>query len=412
MKRTYTFTLAFFALLALVLVACNVGNVFNFGAKPTAQTSQAALPTVPPAEHNAPQPTVAPSTGAQAAVSGASVATFQSELVNLYRKVSPGVVAIRVYLKQGGVQGSGFVFDKKGHIVTNYHVVADVTPSTKIEVDFMSGLKAWARVVGTDLDSDLAVLQVEDVPASKLHPLPLADSEKVQVGQIAVALGNPFGLKGTMTVGVVSALGRTMPSEHHAKSGGYFTLGDMIQTDAPINPGNSGGPLLNLKGEVIGVNRAIRTTNVNPLGEPTNSGIGFAIPSNIVKRVVPALITKGRYDYPYLGIVSVGDLTLEDVENWNLPQDTGAYIVTVVPGSPADKAGLHGAIPYDEYNPNAEIPAGGDLIVAVDGYPVREFNDLIHYLFTYTGPGDTVTLTVIRDGKKINLKLTLGKRPH
>jgi len=232
----------------------------------------------------------------------------------------------------------------------------------------------------------------------------------VQVGQIAVAMGNPFGLKGTMTVGVVSALGRTLPSEHAAQQGGFFTTGDTIQTDAPINPGNSGGPLLNLHGEVIGINRAIRTGN-SMFGEPTNSGIGFAVPSNIVKRVVPALIERGHYDYPYLGISSLDDLSLEDIEKLGLPNTGGAYVVAVVPGSPADKAGLRGARDIND-NDQEAIPPGGDLIIAVDGHPVREFNDLLHYLFTYTSPGDTVTLTVLRDGKQKDLKLTLGKRPR
>ncbi|NPA92085.1 MAG: PDZ domain-containing protein [Chloroflexi bacterium] len=396
------------AVLATFSLACSLTPFFTaFNNSPAAPTAEAVLPTVPPpasgngaAEPTSPPSVTAPATG--------NLSTFETTLVDLYRQVSPGVVAIRVYLPDGGAQGSGFVYDKEGHVVTNFHVVDG---AEKVEVDFLSGRKAWARIVGTDKDSDLAVLQVQDVPAEELHPLPLADSDKVQVGQIVVALGNPFGLKGTMTMGIVSALGRTLPSEHEAAQGGYFTAGDMIQTDAPINPGNSGGPLLNMEGQVIGINRAIRTTS-SFVGEPVNSGIGFAIPSNIVRRVVPALIKQGYYDYPYLGISSVDDLTLEEVEELNLPQQTGAYVVSVVPGSPADKAGLKGAVPLDERENYQTLPPGGDLIIAVDGHPVREFNDLLHYLFTYTSPGDTITLTVLRDGKKLDLQLTLGKRPH
>ncbi|HFC08985.1 MAG TPA: PDZ domain-containing protein [Chloroflexi bacterium] len=389
-----------FAFLLLLLAGLSVACVFTPNLTAPKATTPQALPTLPP------PPTAAAAPTASTALTPAGL---QTQLVDLYNQISPGVVAIRIYAKEGGAQGSGFVYDKKGHIITNFHVVDG---AEKIEVDFMSGLKAWAHVVGTDTDSDLAVLQVEDVPASQLHPLPLADSDKVQVGEIVVALGNPFGLKGTMTMGIVSARGRTLPSEHAAAQGGFFTTGDVIQTDAPINPGNSGGPLVNLKGEVIGINRAIRTTNMTAFGEPSNSGIGFAVPSNIVRRVVPVLIKQGYYDYPYLGITSIDDLTLEEVERLNLPQDTGAYVISVVPGSPADKAGVHGAIPLNKQNEATEIPPGGDLIVAVDGHPVREFNDLLHYLFTYTSPGDTITLTVLREGKKIDLKLTLGKRPH
>ncbi len=389
-----------FAFLLLLLAGLSVACVFTPNLTTPKATTPQALPTLPPPPTAAAAPT---------ATTVLTPVGLQTQLVDLYNQISPGVVAIRIYAKEGGAQGSGFVYDKKGHIITNFHVVDG---AEKIEVDFMSGLKAWAHVVGTDTDSDLAVIQVEDVPSSQLHPLPLADSDKVQVGEIVVALGNPFGLKGTMTMGIVSARGRTLPSEHAAAQGGFFTTGDVIQTDAPINPGNSGGPLVNLKGEVIGINRAIRTTNMTAFGEPSNSGIGFAVPSNIVRRVVPVLIKQGYYDYPYLGITSIDDLTLEEVERLNLPQDTGAYVISVVPGSPADKAGVHGAIPLNQEKEATEIPPGGDLIVAVDGHPVREFNDLLHYLFTYTSPGDTITLTVLRDGKKIDLKLTLGKRPH
>ncbi len=401
-SRRWLIALLLVAALAVSLACVLVPG--NAPARETAPAPTAALPTVPPSSGGE---ATAPAGGEPPTPTG-SIAALDATLTDLYRQVAPGVVAIRVYTDNGGGQGSGFVYDKDGHIVTNYHVVQG---ADKIEVDFLSGYKAWAHVVGTDKDSDIAVIKVEDTPADELHPIPLADSDKVQVGQIAIAMGNPFGLKGTMTVGVVSALGRTLPSEHESQQGGYFTTGDTIQTDAPINPGNSGGPLLDLQGRVIGVNRAIRTTNF-VLGEPTNTGIGFAVPSNIVKRVVPVLIKEGHYDYPYLGISSLDDLSLEDIERLGLPKTGGAYIIAVVPGSPADKAGLKGAEAFGEENNADALPRGGDLIVAVDGHPVREFNDLLHYLFTYTSPGDTVTLTVLRDGKQMDIDLTLGKRPR
>ncbi|MGD8555496.1 MAG: trypsin-like peptidase domain-containing protein, partial [Anaerolineales bacterium] len=233
----------------------------------------------------------------------------EADLISLYQRANQGVVSILTFDSSGAPldqdvrigQGSGFVIDMQGHIITNQHVVQD---ATQIEVDFPSGFKAWALVVGTDLDSDLAVLKVE-APEGVLVPLPLGDSDEVQVGEFVVAIGNPFGLSGTMTVGVVSGIGRTLASERQAPGGGTFSAGDMIQTDAAINPGNSGGPLLNMRGEVIGVNRAIRTEAFTVSGEAANSGVGFAIPVNIVSRVVPVLIAEGSYNYPWLGVASL-----------------------------------------------------------------------------------------------------------
>ncbi|MEX0788982.1 MAG: trypsin-like peptidase domain-containing protein, partial [Anaerolineales bacterium] len=302
---------------------------------------------------------------------------------------------------------SGFVIDNQGHIVTNQHVIAD---ADRIEVDFPDGLKAWAELVGQDLDSDLAVIRV-DVPPGTLAPLPLADSENVRVGEFVVAIGNPFGLAGTMTVGVVSAVGRTVESLHAAPGGGLFSSADIIQTDAAINPGNSGGPLLNLRGEVIGVNRAIQTETVSASGTPLNSGVGFAVPSNIVRKIVPALIEDGKYDYPYLGISSLGDqgMDLQTLETLGLaPDQGGAYITCVVPGSPADEAGLAGA---GSCSAAGEIRTGGDLITAIDGRPVRVFSDLLSYLISHTEVGQRVSLTVMRDGQEIEVSLTIGARP-
>jgi len=231
------------------------------------------------------------------------------------------------------------------------------------------------------------------------------------VGQTVVAIGNPHGLDGTMTTGVVSSLGRTLPSLHEAPGGNsYYTAGGIIQTDAAINPGNSGGPLLNLSGEVIGVNVAIQSSSFNDNGQPVNSGIGFTIPINIVKRVVPHLITDGFYNYPFIGISSPpdGDLSLSQQEALGLSQSTGVYIIEVSPNSPASRAGLEGGnqdsgIPF--------LPSGGDLIIGIDDNEVRNFNDLISYLILHTSPGDTVVLTVLRGDAQIEIDLTLAERP-
>jgi len=329
----------------------------------------------------------------------------QDTLVSLYKQVNPGIVAIRVLTPDGGGLGSGFVIDMQGHIVTNYHVVEN---ETDLEVAFPSGYKVRGEVIGTDLDSDLAVVKV-DAPANELHPLTFGDSDLVQVGQTVVAIGDPFGYEGTMTVGIVSSLGRTLRSLHTTADGGSFSASDIIQTDAAINPGNSGGPLLNLNGEVVGINQAIQTNNFSLTGEPTNSGIGFAISSNIVKRVTPYLISDGKYDYPYLGITSKGsDLTLLEQEALGLPRSTGVYVTGVTDGGPAEKAGLRGG------NQDTSIPglqAGGDLIIAVDEQPVVTYNDLIGYLVKSKSPGDKINLTIIRDGKQMNVDLTLDKRP-
>jgi S1-C subfamily serine protease len=333
-----------------------------------------------------------------------SIITQQDVLITLYDRVAPGVVTIRVLTDQGDILGSGFVIDMEGHLVTNYHIVEGVTD---LEVDFQSGYKVRGEVVATDLDSDLAVLKV-DAPADQLHPLAFGDSDQVKVGQTVIAIGNPFGLDGTMTVGIVSSMGRTLESLRQSSSGTYFTAGGIIQTDAAINPGNSGGPLLNLQGEVIGVNRAIETTNFTATGEPINSGIGFAISSNIVQRVIPHLIADGQYDYPYLGISSTEDISLLQAEALGLPQTTGVYVHVVTPGSPADKAGLRGG------TRSTSIPglsAGGDLLIAIDGQELQTFSDMLNYLFANKSPGDKVVFTVLRDDKTIEVELTLDKRP-
>lgn len=379
MKRT------FIALSVLVLVALACST--------SALPMTAATPAAPAAEVTQPPATVVVET-----------AQNREALVALFQQVNPGVVAIKTVGEQAGSLGSGFVYDAQGHIVTNYHVVEG---SKQVEVDFTSGFKTYGTVIGTDLDSDLAIVKV-NASADELHPLPLGDSDALQVGQTVVAIGNPFGLSSTMTVGIVSALGRTLDSMRSTTGGGVFTAGDIIQTDAAINPGNSGGPLFNLNGEVVGVNRAIRTVNVTQSGEPLNSGIGFAVSSNIVKRVAPGLIQNGRYDYPYLGISSMDNLSLPIIEALGLKSQVGAYVTAVVKGGPADQAGIRAG---DQPTSIQGLMAGGDLIVAIDGRPVKTFDDLLRYLINNKSPGDTVTLTVLRGDQSVDVTITLAKRP-
>lgn len=344
-------------------------------------------------------------------------------LTRIYEQVSPSVVNIRVEKVVGSISGfdvpypevpsipwgtprqgepfvqegvgSGFVYDKEGHIVTNYHVVEG---AKELEVTFYDDVSVPATVVAADPDSDLAVIKV-DVDPDELHPVVLGDSDQVRVGERAIAIGNPFGLTGTMTAGIVSAVGRTLNL-----GGSQFSVPQVIQTDAAINPGNSGGPLLNARGEVIGVATAIQSS------DGSNAGVGFAIPSNLVARVVPALIHKGRYDHPWLGI-SGRTIGPDLAKALNLPVERGVQVVEVTPGSPADKAGLRGSSGATVKYKGVDIEAGGDVIVAIDGQPVRKFDDLLVYLMRNTEAGQTVTLTILRDGKEMRVTVTLGKRP-
>jgi 2-alkenal reductase len=349
----------------------------------------------------APTPTAIPS---------AARARFDEEeqvLVNLYERVNMAVVAISVQrtTRAFGVSGSGsgFVIDKQGHIVTNNHVVEG---ATRITVLFADGTRARARVVGTDGYSDLALLKV-DRPADRLVTVELGDSDEVKVGQRVVAIGNPFGLAGTMTLGIVSARGRVLP-ESLAQGGGTFSNPDIIQTDAAINPGNSGGPLLDTRGRVIGVNTAIRTETQTGFGQPVNSGVGFAVPSNTVKRVVEALLTEGRVRYPYLGIQGAFSLA-ELSDEFDVPVERGVVVAGVVEGGPAARAGLRGSTVS---NRTGAITRLGDVIVAFDGQPVRSYEELIATLVKHYKPGDRVTLTVWRDGRLVDLRITLGERPR
>jgi 2-alkenal reductase len=365
-------------ILTLAALACQLPGVTPLST-PKPEPQPAAIATLPPVSANP---------------------NMDGSLPALYKRVIPGVVSIRT----DSGQGSGFVYDAQGHIVTNQHVVEG---ATQVEIDFSSGYKAYGTVIGSDADADLAVIKV-DAPAEEIHPLPLGDSDTLEVGQAVVAIGNPFGLDGTMTLGIVSGLGRSQPSSQ-AAGGGFFSTADIIQTDAAINPGNSGGPLFNMNGEVVGINQSIRTTNFNQItGNAVNSGVGFSVSINLVKKIVPVLIRDGKYEYPFLGITSSSDFSLEEIEALGLPQFTGAYVLNVTPGGPADQAGIRaGSTPTRIEGLNA----GGDLIIAFDGKPVPSFEKLLSYLLTTKSPGDTVVLTVLRDGKQMDITVKLGKRP-
>ena len=330
-------------------------------------------------------------------------------LQNIYERTNPGVVNIDV---SGGTgsdltefgSGSGFVIDRDGHIVTNNHVIAD---ATEIDVTFADGTAAQARLIGTDPYSDLAVIKV-DVDAAKLQPLVIGDSDVIKVGQRVIAIGNPFGLVGTMTVGIVSGKGRTLPADTTSGSGTNFSNPDIIQTDAAINPGNSGGPLLNSKGEVIGVNAAIRTDGTNR----ANSGVGFAIPSNTVKRVSQQLLKDGRVSYPYLGVSVDNHFTIGELAvALKLPVNTGVLVSAVVNGGPAAKAGVRGGNQQITVR-GIPVVTGGDIITAIDGDPITSFDQMIAYLSSQKLVGQEVTLTILRDGATLQLPLTLADRPR
>jgi S1-C subfamily serine protease len=350
-----------------------------------------------------PTPTVSILPTLAADVQPVNLSQQEERLTNIYQQYAPGVVSIRT----STAQGSGWVYNGDGYIVTNNHVVDG---ETRVEVDFSSGYKTYGDVIGVSTYGDLAVIHV-DAPASELFPLPLGDSDLLRVGQSVIAIGNPFGLSGTMTTGIISALGRALPSGVVVPSGGYFSSGDIIQTDAALNPGNSGGPLLNLNGEVIGVNSAIRTTAYTDTGEPVNSGIGFAISINTVKRIVPSLIETGKFDYPYLGLSTMDNLTLDVLEQLNLTQTTGAYVTSVIPGGPAEEAGMRAgnqAVTTPGYE---GLYAGGDLIIAADGQSIQVFDDLMRYMLLHKAPGDTIVLTVLRGSEQVDVSITLGTRP-
>lgn len=348
---------------------------------------------------------------------------YENTLETIYSTVSPQVVNIMVLSPASSSNfqgfpgfnnspqsqtpqysqalGSGFIWDTKGDIVTNNHVVDG---STKIEVTFSDGTTVPATIVGQDPYSDLAVIKV-DVSADKLSPVTVADSTQLKVGEIAIAIGNPYGFEGSMTVGTVSGLGRDLPSSvTDQTSGASYSIPEVIQTDASINPGNSGGVLVNDQGQVIGVTSALESSS------GSNSGIGFAIPAEIVSKVVPSLISSGKYDHPYLGI-SGTDVSPDIAQAMNLPTTTrGALVEQVSAGGPAAKAGLQASNTTVTIN-SVQGTVGGDVITAIDGQSINSMSDIIAYLAMHTQVGQTVTLTILRNGQSQSVKVTLGSRP-
>ncbi len=319
-------------------------------------------------------------------------------LTEIFERSEFGVVSIAVTKTSdfGNSKnvGSGFVFDKEGHIITNNHVVKN---TEKITVTFVDGTSHRAEIIGTDPYADIAVIKV-DVNPEKLQPLPIGDSSNLKVGESIAAIGNPFGLSGSMTSGIVSQLERLLPS------GFGFSIPDVIQTDAAINPGNSGGPLLDMSGNVVGINTAIYSTDGN------FSGVGFSIPSNIVLKIVPVLITEGEFQHPWVGISSA-NITPDLAKLMNLEDAKGVMVMTVIKDSPADKAGLSGSSQSATLD-DIEYTIGGDVILSVDGKEVRKIDDLLIHLQREKNVGDTLNFEILRDGEIIDITLILEKRPQ
>ena len=379
--------------LALLVAVAMMGCLGRFPTVNPAPKQPTEQPAVPPEAIQPPQATPLPP---------GKLATLEDVIVSVTKAASPGVVNISstvvgtdLFLQPFNEQatGSGFVLDLQGHIVTNNHVVED---SEKLEVTFADGSTAEGKLVGRDPANDLAVVMVV-VPGGTLSPLKLGDSSTVQVGQLAIAIGSPFRLQGTVTTGVVSSLGRDL------RAGNGRIIGGVIQTDAAINPGNSGGPLLNSSGEVIGVNSAI----FSPSG--ANVGIGFAIPVNTVKRWVPELIAKGKASHPFLGITGQ-TITPDLAKSLSLPVQEGVLLAQVSTGTPAARAGLKGGDRQSRVG-NVRVVTGGDIITAIDGVKLKRIEDLTHYLDTKTKVGDQVSLNVVRGNQTLTVSITLAERP-
>jgi S1-C subfamily serine protease len=319
-------------------------------------------------------------------------------LIELFEKSEEGVVKIKVErigsITDTGSVGSGFVYDNLGHIITNAHVVDGANKAT---VTFLDGSQYNAEIIGEDKFTDLAVIKVSEKPRL-LHPLQIGDSSRLQVGEQVAAIGNPFGLSGSMTSGIVSQIGRLLPTQDTG-----FSIPDVIQTDAAINPGNSGGPLLNMKGHVVGINTAIQSVT------GINVGVGFAIPSNTVLKIVPILIEEGEYNHPWIGITGK-DIDPDLAKVLDLKQAKGFLVIGVIDGSPADKAGLKG-MSQTQVIDGKEYPVDGDIIISVDDKEVRKISDILIHLQREKSVGDEMILGVLRDGEFMNISLELVERP-
>ena len=385
---------------------------------PPATTAAATATPTPSAAAEAEAPAVTQQpTGAMAQQpAGASltpdqiVAAYDTVLSGIYQRSVPSIVGLRVVKELGGGNfpgvmpddfwarsaGSGFLWDDQGHIVTNRHVVDG---ADRIIVVMSDGTQSSAVMVGADADSDLAVIKIDD-PDVRPAAIALGDSDTIIPGQLALAIGDPFSRGFSMTSGIISAIGRTInPGDSN------FSVPRVIQHDAATNPGNSGGPLLNRQGEVVGINTQI----ISQTG--AFSGVGLAIPINLAKLVVPALIAEGRYEYPYIGIRGVS-ISPDLARVMDLPPATrGALVIAVSPGSAADNGGLR---PSDRTTvvDGLELPVGGDTIIAIDDTPIPDMDALLAYIVEHTRPGDTVTFTVLRDGTETTLSITMGARPE
>ncbi|MDA0755774.1 MAG: trypsin-like peptidase domain-containing protein [Crenarchaeota archaeon] len=321
--------------------------------------------------------------------------SYEYSLIDIFEKSEGSVVQVNVMRGESeGGMGSGFVYSEDGYIITNHHVVKD---AQKVTVTFLDGESYIGEVIGRDQDLDIAVVKVN--PSNTyLHPIKIGDSSKLKVGERIAAIGNPFGLSGSMTSGIVSQIGRLLPQE----SG--YSIPDVIQTDAAINLGNSGGPLINMKGEVVGINTAIQSVN----GE--FSGIGFAVPSNTVKKVVPVLIENGEFKHPWMGI-SGTDVDPELAEVRELKSSKGFLVVSVIEGSPAELAGLLGVTETKKID-GKEFALDGDIILSIDGKTVRKISDILVYLQREKSIGDEMVLSINRNGEILELTMVLEERPR
>jgi S1-C subfamily serine protease len=433
MKRTYMYPVVLAIVAAVVLSACGASFQVGLGNNPapttaqsnTAPVTQQSVSTAATAD---PQTNAQPAQAQQPAAasqpplaSNDLVSAYQSMLENIYATVNPSVVSIHVITQtaaqtspffgrgnSGGSQisegwGSGFVWDNQGDIVTNNHVIDG---ATSIDVTFADGLNVPAKLVGKDVYSDLAVIKVT-VAGSELHPVTMGDASQIKVGELSFAIGNPYAENNSFTTGVISALNRSLPAGNlnsTTTTGPTYSIPDIIQTDTPINPGNSGGVLLDNQGRVLGVTSAIESSS------NSNSGVGFAIPSTIVTKVIPSLIKTGSYQHPYIGITGTSlNAAIDQAMNLNATQQ-GALVEDVTPGSPAANAGLqtsNNTVTID----GSQVNVGGDVIIAINGQSIKSMDDLIAYLEENTTPGQKVSLTVLRNGKQMTVDLTLGTRP-
>lgn len=339
-----------------------------------------------------------------------STNTDSMSLPDLFTKVEKSVVQVTEQDNSnelGSRLGSGFVYDEEGHVITNYHVVVPGSNNNdELQVSFLDGNVYSAELVGFDQFADLAVIKVKNITSDKLTPLPLANSTNLRIGETVVAIGNPFGLSGSMTVGIVSGLGRLLPSNENGENLGTtssFSIPNIIQTDAAINPGNSGGPLIDTQGRVIGINTAIFSNT------GVYSGVGFAIPSNTINKVVQSLIQTGSYRHPYIGIIGVS-LTPDLAKQIGLTQTKGFLVTSITKGSPAEKADLRAGTTTKTLN-GRDFDVGGDIILKIDNRDVTKIDDILAYLESQKHVGDKIHLTILRDNTIRELDLVLGERP-